>query len=234
MRRGFTLIELLIVIGILAILSTAVVLVLNPAEILKAARDGQRISDLKNVASAINFYLARDSAPTLNQGFCDINNTGNTHPWRSSDNRSSTNDLQATRQPFCFPGGCTGTPLPSAVIQPTDVRKVDGNGWVPVPLVNLPGNPPLSKLPVDPNPNILNNYNAGTPGRYYAYQCNGLTYEINANMESAKFDAGGDPTDVESTDGGTIACFGIDPLTRCSSTNALLIYEIGNDSGLDL
>lgn len=38
-RKGFTLIELLIVIGILAVLATAVIMVLNPAELLKQARD---------------------------------------------------------------------------------------------------------------------------------------------------------------------------------------------------
>ena len=58
MKKGFTLIELLIVIAILAILATAVVLVLNPAQILAQARDSQRISDLGSVKSAIALYLA--------------------------------------------------------------------------------------------------------------------------------------------------------------------------------
>lgn len=57
-KRGFTLIELLIVIGILAILATAVILVLNPAQLLAQARDSQRISDLGSVKSAIGLYLA--------------------------------------------------------------------------------------------------------------------------------------------------------------------------------
>ena len=34
-KKGFTLLELLIVIGILSILSTTVVLVINPAQLLK-------------------------------------------------------------------------------------------------------------------------------------------------------------------------------------------------------
>ena len=44
--KGFTLLELLIVIGILGVLSVALVFVLNPAESLKKARDSQRMSDL--------------------------------------------------------------------------------------------------------------------------------------------------------------------------------------------
>ncbi len=44
--KGFTLIELLIVIGILAILATVVILVINPTELIKQARDSNRLSDL--------------------------------------------------------------------------------------------------------------------------------------------------------------------------------------------
>ena len=57
-KKGFTLIELLIVIGILAILIAAVVVVLNPAQLLKQARDSQRMSDVGSLESAINLYLA--------------------------------------------------------------------------------------------------------------------------------------------------------------------------------
>lgn len=57
-KKGFTLIELLIVIAILAILSTVVVLVLNPAELLKQARDSSRISALDSLRSASALYLA--------------------------------------------------------------------------------------------------------------------------------------------------------------------------------
>lgn len=56
--KGFTLIELLIVIAVLAVLSTAVVLVLNPAEILRQGRDSTRMSDLAAVNNAISLFLS--------------------------------------------------------------------------------------------------------------------------------------------------------------------------------
>ncbi len=68
LTRGFTLIELLIVIGILAVLATTVVLVLNPAQILAQARDSQRLSDLGSVKSAIALYLATASSTSVAVG----------------------------------------------------------------------------------------------------------------------------------------------------------------------
>ncbi|MFA6494946.1 MAG: prepilin-type N-terminal cleavage/methylation domain-containing protein [Candidatus Paceibacterota bacterium] len=65
LKRGFTLIELLIVIGILAILVAAVVVVLNPAQLLAQARDGQRMSDMDSIRSAVNLYLATVDAAAL-------------------------------------------------------------------------------------------------------------------------------------------------------------------------
>lgn len=67
-KKGFTLIELLIVIGILGILAAAVVIVLNPGELLAQARDGARLSDLDSVKSAIALYLSDVSSPTLTAG----------------------------------------------------------------------------------------------------------------------------------------------------------------------
>ncbi len=65
MRKGFTLLELLIVIGILAILATVVALVLNPAELLRQARDSQRLSDLRTINSAIGLWVASASSTTI-------------------------------------------------------------------------------------------------------------------------------------------------------------------------
>lgn len=68
MKKGFTLIELLIVIGIVAILATAVVVILNPAQLLAQARDATRISDLNSVKAAIALYLSSATTPTLTAG----------------------------------------------------------------------------------------------------------------------------------------------------------------------
>ena len=64
-KKGFTLLELLIVIGILAILSTTVILVINPAQLLMKARDSQRISDLNTVKTAIAYYITETSSPSI-------------------------------------------------------------------------------------------------------------------------------------------------------------------------
>lgn len=65
-KKGFTLIELLIVIGIIAILATAVLLVINPAQILAETRDTQRLNDLDVIRSAINLHLTTTVGVSFN------------------------------------------------------------------------------------------------------------------------------------------------------------------------
>ncbi len=64
-NKGFTLVELLIVIGILAVLSTATVLILNPAQILAETRDTQRLNDISTISGALSIYLGRVASPTF-------------------------------------------------------------------------------------------------------------------------------------------------------------------------
>lgn len=176
MRKGFTLIELLIVIGILAILAVAVVLVLNPAELLAQARDSQRISDLASVRSAIALYLSTASTPTLTAG-----------PF--------TTDTSATPACHSLAGTCVTR----------DIYTVAGAGWVAVDLTGTTGGSALATLPRDPVSNATN---------YYAYKGDNTakTFELNTNLESAKF------SPQEGTDGGSSAT----------------VYEVGTDPGLDL
>lgn len=55
-NKGFTLLELLIVIGILAVLATITVLVINPNEMLKKSRTSQRLTELKTIEKALQQY----------------------------------------------------------------------------------------------------------------------------------------------------------------------------------
>lgn len=67
-KKGFTLIELLIVIGIIAVLAAAVLLVLNPAQILAETRDTQRLSDLDAVRGAVSLTLLKTTVPAFAAG----------------------------------------------------------------------------------------------------------------------------------------------------------------------
>ncbi len=275
MRRGFTLIELLIVIGILAILATTVTLVINPVNLLKEARDIQRISDLRTIQSAISFYLTRNNTsvgsldfPSVGgNDFCQAGTGSPTQPgrqWRVSVAQASPGTAGYRKSPFL---GTDELNTDGNGLKPTNPRDVLGDGWISVNFGDIQGGSPLAKLPLDPvntlaaaslpdpaSLTIPGNQFASTlqeAAYFYAYRCNGLTYEINTNMESQKYSNGGS-RDIESTDGGTKAKFyrgtllGFchDPIpdsgeacdgTLVSDTYlADLIYEIGNDSGLDL
>lgn len=63
-KKGFTLIELLIVIGVVGVLATGIVLVLNPQTQLAKARDAKRKSDLENIQKALElFYNDKNRYP---------------------------------------------------------------------------------------------------------------------------------------------------------------------------
>lgn len=121
-KKGFTLLELLIVIGILAILSTTIVLVINPAELLAKARDSQRISDLNTLKTAIAFYMTEKPDPfigTYDQTYSHVSGVK-----------------------------CATTESSSASTTP----DINGTGWIPINLASLPGGSPIGALPIDPSP----------------------------------------------------------------------------------
>lgn len=63
-KKGFTLIELLVVIAIIGVLSTLAVIALGNAR--TKARDSKRMSDLKQISSALELYYADNSTyPTI-------------------------------------------------------------------------------------------------------------------------------------------------------------------------
>jgi len=120
MKKGFTLLELLIVIGILAILAATVVLVINPAQLLKKARDSQRISDLNSLKTAIGYYTTETASPSIG----DTSHTYSDVSGVSCDSKAAdANQGKLT---------------------------VDGNGWVPINFSSLSGGSPIASLPHDP------------------------------------------------------------------------------------
>lgn len=59
MKRGFTLIELLVVIAIIGVLSSVVLASLNTAR--SRANDAKRVSDLKQLVSALELYRSSNT-----------------------------------------------------------------------------------------------------------------------------------------------------------------------------
>ena len=183
--KGFTLLELVIVIGILAVLGTVSVLVLNPAQLFAQARDTTRIQDLDTMKSALSLYLSSVSSPDLD----------------------FTGALSCTT--MCFSAaaigaaadGCTGADVVRHGTKTSTVdatRENDGNGWVPVALSGISGGAPLAVLPIDPS---------NTTTYFYSYACDNTakTFELNANMESDRYKNGGnDDREINTKDGGTV------------------------------
>ncbi|MEK7593225.1 MAG: type II secretion system protein [Patescibacteria group bacterium] len=176
MKKGFTLLELLIVIGIMAVLVTAATIVLNPAELLKQARDAQRLSDLDAIKTAIALHLATAASPDVNFGLIGL----------------VVKCTVATTSPFTGTGNGCGSGLA------TSSRVVTGGGWVAVNLTDVAGGvAPLGVLPIDP---VANNADY-----QYAYAGNDTTnvFEINTRMESTKYGSGTMNKMLNVNDGGS-------------------------------
>lgn len=201
-NKGFTLLELLIVIAIIAILSIALVFMLNPAETLKKARDAQRISDLKSVKTALGIMLTASSTPSLDNflptatAVCLTATTwaGATTLSTAPKIRYSANVAPTlTAATPASDAASTATAFVSAASGAT-AGKVDGTGWIPVSLKALTGGTPISSFPVDP----VNSVGAAATvsDLVYRYACqNGTSatvgagkpayiFELNAVLES--------------------------------------------------
>jgi len=184
MKKGFTLIELLIVLAIIAILVTVVLVVLKPAEFMKKTRDSRRIVDLQSLNKAL-------SLAEFDNVF--MGNASTTYISVPDPNANPTST-------------CSGMGLPSLPTgwtyqcsSPSNYRKTDGTGWVPVnfsSLTTVPG--ALSILPVDP-------INSTSTNLYYTYVKG--SWELTALLESTEYQQ-----KYAEKDGGT----------------SNVVYEIGN------
>lgn len=209
-KEGFTLLELLIVIAILAILGAVVIFVLNPAETLRKTRDAQRLSDLATIKTAIGLYVTSVANPSLD---------GNSGASRNTACRASESAAYAPGDLLYYSvasdtenitddsldGGTLGVPADSQKTA-ANYRKVDGAGWLSINLKSITGGSPLEVFPVDPVNTVVNGASTAASITHealvYRYVCEAtnLTFEVNANLESAEFTGG--TTNREITDGG--------------------------------
>lgn len=184
MKKGFTLIELLVVIAILAVLATAVVLVLNPAQLVKQGRDSTRISDVAAMNSALALYMSDVASIDLGNGTTAASTVGT-----------------STCQGRVSVGSPAGFAASSTILVSTSTSVGNGSGankgWIPVDFGAISSGSPLPKLPVDPNLSDGSLY-------AYCYRASGtVSYELNAKMESTKYGTGGSADVVSaSKDGG--------------------------------
>ena len=159
--NSFTLIELVIVIAILAILSAVVLLVMNPAEYMKSARDSSRMSDIQTIHKAVGLYQA----------------DGGTSMGSSSVVYVSIPDSSATCGNLGLPALPAGWNYSCSTS--ANYRKTDGTGWIPVHFSDISFTSPLSSLPTDP-------INTTSTGNYYTYVTGG-SWSLTALFETTKY-----------------------------------------------
>ncbi|MBI4281336.1 type II secretion system protein [Candidatus Uhrbacteria bacterium] len=222
---GFTLLELLIVIGIMVILGTVLVLVLNPAETLKKARDNQRISDMATMKTALGLYLTDVSSTDLDasvtSGCLGGNNTSarifySSYPTSGADGSilctagvGEGADVD-TGDSYSATDYCYHVASPNAA--------VDGTGWLPVSLTGISGGSPLSAYPLDPTNTAMATTQDNTT-LSYRYACQQGTMSGSGIANVFEIDAVLESTAYTSTD---------NKLTKDGGDNTSY-YEVGNN-----
>jgi type II secretory pathway pseudopilin PulG len=159
--KSFTLLELLIVIGIIAVLSTVLIAVLNPADYRRRGNDSKRLTDLRSLNDMIALYDINT------QGALVLGSPNTLYISLPSDNINCS-DLDLPDLPPSWSYHCSNS---------QNFRKTDSTGWLPIDFtqddtINLPA------LPIDP-------VNTVQGGYYYTYAVGG-SWELTAQLESQR------------------------------------------------
>jgi hypothetical protein len=160
------------VIAIIAILAVVVVLTLNPAEMMREARDSNRLSDLATLQSAINLYTtdAAVEAASGTLGNPNIVYVSLPDPTLTGSQTSTCSSLNLPSLPTGYTYQCVSSQAS---------RSTNGQGWLPVNLSSLSAGSPISSLPVDPT-------NQSSTGLYYTFSPQGSSYLVTAIPEGQK------------------------------------------------
>lgn len=162
-RRGFTMFELLVTVAVVSILGVIVVVVVNPVELQKGARDSKRFNDIKTISGSLEFLKA-DVRPSS---------------WGTDKTvYISIPDANVN---------CSGiTGLPALIVgwsyhcaSSNDFRKIDGTGWIPLNFGELSAGSFFPVLPIDPS-------NTATGGRYFAYSVSSTIWKLSFTPESSR------------------------------------------------
>lgn len=203
--KGFTLVELLIVIAILGLLAAILVVVLNPAEMLRRTRDTQRISDLGAVNNALATYVASASTVEFDESGSACVNVFISHDPTNPDKQTPSTPTLAG----------------------SEDGSIDGTGWLPVDTSDVSVIP---TYPLDPTNTITATWEAtalaDTPTRgdfYYTYQCDSTegVYKLSAPLESQHFTQ----TDTVTTRDGGVC----DNLYEVGSNLSATTHNVGDD-----
>jgi len=164
-NKGFTLVELLAVVAILATIVTATVVVMNPVEMLQQAEDAVRLNDINSIHQVLTLF--RSQRPGGSIGEPNI-------VYVSIPSASST---------------CVGAGLPALptgweyrCVPAERLRRIDGNGWIPVNFAAIPGRIPFTILPIDP-------VNTAASGSYYAFVTDRRTWALATMTRSRRHSA---------------------------------------------
>ena len=157
----------MVVVAILSILAVAVILIINPAELFKQARDSTRLSDMANINSSLNLFVV--DSPDASLGTASTTYISIPDPTATSTAGTQCQGLGLSELPSGWTYHCAAT---------STYRNTDGTGWVPVNFQSMSFGSTLGTLPIDP-------INTTTSGNYYTYTPGG-SWQLTATPESNK------------------------------------------------